>query len=100
VTERSLDEQLRLLADALAAGEAVPTGRLLGLPNLTGDDYWVDTAGAAALLRVSPKTLTSWLSRGGPKSSALPRPHRLLYRLYWRRSELDAWAERRPGFGS
>ena len=97
MTKRSLQDQQQIITDALASGRSVPAGRLLGLPELERDDVWVDTAGAATLLRVSPKTLSSWLARHGPKSAPLPQPTRILYRLYWRRSDLAAWSERRPG---
>lgn len=79
------------LLEALAEAEAVPAGRLFGLPELPDDDVWVDTAGAAALARVSPKTITSWLARKGPKRRPFPPPRRILYRLYWRRSEIEGW---------
>ena len=36
------------LAEAVRAGRAVPAGRLFGLPELPGDDYWLDMAGATA----------------------------------------------------
>ncbi len=79
------------LADALRAGRALPAGRLLGLPELPDDDVWVDIAGAAALSWVNPKTITGWLTRNGPKRKPFPRPHRLLYRLYWKRSVVVDW---------
>jgi len=91
----SFEDQHRRMTAALAAGVNPPAGRLLGLPELRDGDYWVDIAGASVLLKVKPKTISSWLARGGPKPSPLPRPRRILYRLYWRRSELDAWARSR-----
>lgn len=87
----TLAAQHQALVEALAEAKAVPAGRLLGLPELPDDDVWVDTAGAAALVRVNPKTITGWLARGGPKKQPFPSPHRLLYRLYWRRSAIEAW---------
>jgi hypothetical protein len=87
----TLAAQHQALVEALAEGKEVPAGRLLGLPELLDDDVWVDTAGAAALVRVNPKTITGWLARSGPKKQPFPSPHRLLYRLYWRRSDIEAW---------
>jgi predicted DNA-binding transcriptional regulator AlpA len=87
------------LVEAIKEGRPGPSGRLLGLPELDQHDVWVDIAGAAALVRVMPSTITSWLARGGPKRGAFPRPQRLLYRLYWRRSVIEAWLAdaSRPG---
>ncbi|NEB76278.1 helix-turn-helix domain-containing protein [Streptomyces sp. SID14478] len=87
----TLATQHQALLAALAEAKEVPAGRLLGLPELPEADVWVDTAGAAALVRVNPKTITSWLARGGPKKRPFPPPHRFLYRLYWRRSDIEAW---------
>ncbi len=85
------------LLEALARPDEVPAGRLFGLPELPDDDVWVDTAGAAALARVSPKTITSWLARKGPKRRPFPSPHRILYRLYWTRSEIEGWLRAEGG---
>jgi predicted DNA-binding transcriptional regulator AlpA len=79
------------LAEAVRTGSAVPMGRLYGLPELPDNDYWVDMAGVAALTGVRPKTITSWLTRGGPIRNPFPAPHRLLYRLYWPGSEIASW---------
>jgi hypothetical protein len=68
-------------------------GRLYGLPELR-DDYWVDMAGAAALTGVQPRTITSWLTRGGPICNPFPVPYRLLYRLYWPGTEIGSWQTR------
>ena len=69
-------------------------GPLLGLPELPGDDYWLDMAGATALTGIPPKTITSWLARGGPVRNPFPVPQRLLYRLYWRGTEIASWQTR------
>lgn len=97
MNERSvtLADQHRALVDALVEANEVPAGRLLGLPELPNEDVWVDTAGAAALVRVNPKTITGWLARSGPKKRPFPSPHRLLYRLYWKRSDIDTWLRER-----
>ncbi|MEU8938861.1 hypothetical protein OHU17_17385 [Streptomyces goshikiensis] len=87
----TLAAQHESLLQALTEAQEVPAGRLLGLPELPSDDVWVDMAGAAALVRVNPKTITSWLARNGPKKRPFPSPHRILYRLYWRRSEIEGW---------
>jgi hypothetical protein len=81
------------LATALRDGQPVSAGRLLGLPELADEDVWVDIAGAAALAHVNPKTITGWLTRRGPKRRPFPAPYRLLYRLYWRRSEIQGWLQ-------
>jgi predicted DNA-binding transcriptional regulator AlpA len=82
------------LVQALRRGATVPAGRLWGLPELAIDDCWVDIAGASAMTGYRPKTITGWLARKGPKRNPFPTPHRLLYRLYWRRSSLDEWINR------
>jgi hypothetical protein len=84
------------LAETVRTGSSVPMGRLYGLPELR-DDYWVDMAGAAALTGVRPKTITSWLTRGGPIRNPFPAPYRLLYRLYWRGTEIGSWQAREQG---
>ena len=62
------------LAAAASASKAVPMGRLYGLAELPDNDYWVDMAGAAVLTGVRPKTITSWLTRGGPVRNPFPLP--------------------------
>lgn len=88
---RNLKDQHWALRSAIEEGRDVPAGRLLGLPELSGADTWVDIAGAAVLARVEPKTITSWLARKGPKRRPFPTPHRILYRLYWKRSDIERW---------
>jgi hypothetical protein len=82
------------LAQAIRSGRAVPAGRLFGLPELPGDDYWLDMAGATAFTGIPPRTITSWLARGGPVRNPFPVPQRLLYRLYWRATEITSWRTR------
>jgi hypothetical protein len=89
--EVHLTAQIAALADALSAGNPIPAGRLLGLPELPNNDYWLDIAGAAAIAGVPPKTITSWLTRGGPRHNPFPRPRRHLYRLYWPLTEITSW---------
>lgn len=96
----SMDEHCKALAKSLIDGEALPAGRLLGLPDLPEGDVWVDIAGAAALTGVRPKTITSWLARGGPSGHTFPSPVRLLYRLYWQRSSIESWVRRRDLTGT
>ncbi|MFG2003941.1 hypothetical protein ACGFNU_32770 [Spirillospora sp. NPDC048911] len=93
-----LYEHLIDLRRALRAGQELPAGRLLGLPDLPEGDVWVDAAGAAALADVEPTTVRSWLTRGRPKGNPFPAPIRILYRTYWPRSQIEAWkaAERGP----
>jgi hypothetical protein len=79
------------LQSAAAEGRAIPAGRLYGLPELPDGDYWVDTAGASALTGAAPKTITAWLTRGGPARHPFPTPERFLYRLYWRWTEVESW---------
>lgn len=83
-----------VLADAIRTGRAIPAGRLFGLPELPGDDYWLDMAGATAITGIPPKTITSWLVRGGPARNPFPAPHRFLYRLYWRGKQITSWQAR------
>ena len=79
------------LTEAIRSGGTVPAGRLLGLPDLPDGGYWLDMAGAAAVTRVPPKTITGWLARGGPVRNPFPVPQRLLYRLFWRETEITSW---------
>jgi hypothetical protein len=72
----------------------VPAGRLFGLPELPGGEYWLDMAGATACTGVPPKTITGWLARGGPVRNPFPVPQRFLYRLYWRGTEIASWRVR------
>ena len=85
-----LADHLERLSQAVQARGHVPTGRLWRLPDLE-NDCWVDIAGASVLTGHRPKTITGWLTRKGPKRNPFPTPYRLLYRLYWRRSAIDAW---------
>jgi hypothetical protein len=89
-----LSVQLSLLAEAIRDGSTVPAGRLYGLPELPGNGCWTDIAGAAALTGVPPRTITSWLARGGPVRNPFPVPRRFLYRLYWPRDDIESWRER------
>jgi hypothetical protein len=87
------------LTEAVRAGRTVPKGRLFGLPELPGDDYWVDTAGATAITGIPPKTISGWLARGGPARNPFPVPQRLLYRLYWRETDITSWQAREIAAG-
>lgn len=84
----------KALGEAVLAGQAVPAGRLFGLPELPGSECWLDMAGATAVTGVPPKTITSWLARGGPARNPFPVPERFLYRLYWRETEITSWQGR------
>jgi hypothetical protein len=84
----------RALAEGIRAGRAVPAGRLFGLPELPGDDCWLDMAGVTAITGIPPKTITGWLTRGGPVRNPFPVPGRFLYRLHWRRTEIESWHAR------
>ena len=88
-----------MLTEVLTAGKTEPAGKLFGLPELPDGDCWVDTAGAAALAGVAPKTITGWLARGGPVRSPFPSPRRILYRLYWPRAEVESWMSREQSLG-
>jgi hypothetical protein len=92
-----LSVQLSSLAEAIRSGSTVPAGRLYGLPELPGDNCWADMAGVAALTGVPPRTITSWLARGGPVRNPFPVPRRFLYRLYWPRDDIESWKERERG---
>jgi hypothetical protein len=87
----NLADQITNLRRARAAGEPIAAGRLLGLPDLPDGDVWVDTAGASALTGVPVKTITSWLLRGAPVDYPFPSALRMLYRRFWRASEVEAW---------
>lgn len=79
------------LETLISTGKTPSAGRLFGLPELPNGDIWVDIAGATLVLGVQTGTLSSWLSRRGPKSCPLPRPRRILYRNYWPKSTLETW---------
>ncbi len=89
-----LADHAAALSAAIARGEHVPAGRLLGLPELPEGDVWCDIAGASALSGAPARTITSWLSRGGPKRNPFPQPGRILYRLYWPSKAVREWAGR------
>ena len=89
-----LEAHAAALGEAIRGGRAVPAGRLFGLPELPDDDYWLDMAGATAITGTPPKTITCWLARGGPVRNPFPVPHRFLYRLYWRGTEITSWQGR------
>ena len=90
-----LAARARALTEALQTGRR-PAGRLLGLPELPDDDYWLDTAGVTALTGIRPKTISSWLARGGPVRNPFPVPQRFLYRLYWRGASVLSWLAKEP----
>ena len=56
-------------------------------------------AGATALTGVPPKTISSWLARGGPVRNPFPVPQRFLYRLYWRGTDITSWQARETAAG-
>lgn len=88
-----LSELSRDLRYAVRTGAEVPAGRLWGLPELPTGECWVDMAGAAVLADVAPRTITSWLARGGPKLCPFPGGSRFMYRLYWPRSVITSWVQ-------
>jgi hypothetical protein len=87
----TLEEQAEQIRRARAEGKQLPAGRLLGLPELPGEDVWVDTAGLSALTGLSANTITGYLSHGKPKKNPLPAPYRFLYRNYWPLSVIEEW---------
>jgi len=91
VETAGLVDQVEALAAAVDSGGAAPAGRLWGLPELGEGQCWVDIAGASVLARVQPRTITGWLSRGGPRRNPFPAPARYLYRLYWPEQAIRAW---------
>ena len=91
-----LAARARALTEALRTATAPPAGRLLGLPELPDNDYWLDTAGVTALTGIRPKTISSWLARGGPVRNPFPVPQRFLYRLYWRGTCVSSWLANEP----
>jgi hypothetical protein len=91
VEDVDLATHAAVIREALADGRKPPVGRLLGLPELPDEDVWVDIAGAEAITGTPARTITGWLSRGGPKRAPFPAPHRFLYRLYWPLSALESW---------
>ncbi len=88
-----LADHVAALSAALARGESVPAGRLMGLPELPEGDVWCDIAGASALSGAPSRTITGWLSRGGPRHNPFPQPDRILYRLYWPSKAVREWRD-------
>jgi RNA polymerase sigma factor (sigma-70 family) len=78
---------------------SLSAGPLLGLPALPPGDSWVDAAGLSMVVNVEPKTITSWLSRDRPPDNPFPRPMRLLYRNYWRLSDIVVWVNFEKALG-
>ncbi|WP_281919634.1 helix-turn-helix transcriptional regulator [Nocardia sputorum] len=91
----ALTDKVAELRAAWKAGQQLTGGQLFGLPPLDGD-VWVDTAGAAVITGVPPKTITSYLSRGKPKSNPFPAPSKFLGRTYWPASILLSWTAAQP----
>jgi predicted DNA-binding transcriptional regulator AlpA len=92
-----LSTRVATLTESVRDGLPVPAGRLYGLPELADGDIWVDIAGATALTAMAPRTITGWLARGGPRRNPFPQPDRIMYRLYWPRSEIESWRAREQG---
>jgi predicted DNA-binding transcriptional regulator AlpA len=72
--------RLRLALEHRLAGGSIP----FGLERLNTDD-------AAAYLGIKAETMRSTAKR---RALDLPTPYNFAKKLYWRRSELDAWVER------
>jgi hypothetical protein len=89
--EESLQQRIERLGGYADAGELMPAGRLLGLPELPNGDVWIDMAGAAVVTGSAPHTITGWLRRGGPKYCPFPRMPKMLYQMYWPLSEVAEW---------
>ncbi|MEV4241339.1 hypothetical protein AB0J47_39970 [Nocardia sp. NPDC049737] len=86
----ALADKVADLREAWQAGKPFAGGQLFGLPPLD-NDVWVDIAGASVITNLAPKTVTSFLSRGKPKSCPFPVPSKFLGRLYWPATVLLAW---------
>lgn len=82
-------------AEALAAALATAAEQSRGGGLRAGGRSLLDTRDVAAGLHISPSTIRSWLSRGGPKSNPFPAPDRRYHgRSYWKRSTIEAWLAR------
>ena len=57
-------------------------------------DWCQHIMGFSRTTGIAPKTITGWLARGGPARNPFPVPDRLLYRVYWRRTEIESWQTR------
>lgn len=64
------------------------------LPEIDDDDEWLTTRAVAEKIGVAQTTITSWLSRGGPKGCPFPQGTQVHYRNYWQASVIDHWRER------
>jgi predicted DNA-binding transcriptional regulator AlpA len=86
------DDDAEALAAALAAAAEHRRG---GGGVRAGGRSLLDTRDVALGLHVSPSTIRSWLSRGGPKGNPFPAPDRRYHgRSYWKRSTIEAWLAR------
>jgi hypothetical protein len=82
-------------AGALAAALAAATEHSRGGGLRMGGRSLLDTSDVAGGLHVSPSTIRSWLSRGGPKGNPFPPPDRRYHgRSYWKRATIEAWLAR------
>lgn len=55
------------------------------------DDEWLTTSAVAKRIGVASSTITSWLTRGGPRTCPFPRGTQVNYRNYWQASTIDHW---------
>ncbi len=87
----AMADKVAELRAAWSAGQPLSGGQLFGLPALNGD-VWVDTAGATVITGLPAKTITSYLSRGKPRSNPFPAASKFLGRNYWPATPLLDWA--------
>lgn len=61
------------------------------MPEIDDEDEWLTTTAVAKRLGVASTTITSWLTRSGPKTCPFPQGIQVNYRNYWQASVIDQW---------
>lgn len=64
------------------------------MPEIDDEDEWLTTTAVAKRLGVASTTITSWLTRSGPKRCPFPEGIQVNYRNYWQASIIDQWDEK------
>lgn len=88
-----LADHAAALSAALARGESVPAGRLMGLPELPEGDVWCDIAGCVCAFGSTGPDNYRLAEPQGTENNPFPQPNRILYRLYWPSKAVREWRD-------